>query len=55
MARVRDKNCGKNNIKELHVWNYKIGLNSWINKKNCTEKIFNLPWERLYIQQNCIS
>ena len=28
IARMTDKHCGKNDIKELHVWNYKIGLNN---------------------------
>ena len=27
IARVMDKHCGKNDINELHMWNYKTGLN----------------------------
>ena len=27
-TRVTDEHCGRNDIKELHVWKYKIGLNN---------------------------
>ena len=27
IARVTDKHCGKNDMHELNMWNYKIGLN----------------------------
>ena len=27
-SRVTDEHCGKNDINELYIWNYKIGLNN---------------------------
>ena len=30
----------KNDMKELHVWNYKIGLNNWVCERNYTKGFF---------------
>ena len=38
---MTDKHCGKNDINELHVLNYKIGLNKTnLQQKNCTKIFF---------------
>ena len=35
-----NRHYGRNNMKELHVWNYKIGLNNWICERNYTKGCF---------------
>ena len=35
-----EKLCGENDMKELHVGNYKIGLNNWVCERNYTKGFF---------------
>ena len=37
---MTDRHYGENDMKEMHVGNYKIGLNNWILRKNYTKGFF---------------